>query len=146
MSLTNEAETNLLKLMFQNIAWAFIGDASGLQPSGAPGSYYISLHTADPTETGDQTSGEANYQGYARQLVVRSAGGFTVSGDTVSNAGAVTFPKCTLGSNTASYFGIGTSINGPGHLVAVGDILTPLAISANITPSFAIGALQATAQ
>ena len=59
MSATNAFETDLLKLIFQNVALANVGDASGLQPSSTAGSLYISLHTGDPGETGDQTTSEA---------------------------------------------------------------------------------------
>jgi hypothetical protein len=69
--------TNILELIFQNLAWANIGDASGLQPSGAAGNFYISLHTANPAG-GNQTTSECTYTSYARVAVVRSAGGWTV--------------------------------------------------------------------
>lgn len=55
MSLTNAAETAVLTLLFNNTDWANIGDAAGLQNSATAGSFYVSLHTADPTETGTQT-------------------------------------------------------------------------------------------
>lgn len=58
-----------LKLLFQNLAAAGIGDASGLQPSAVAGSLYVSLYTA---------SGECAYTSYARVAVARSAGGWTV--------------------------------------------------------------------
>jgi len=141
MSLTNTAETNLLKLIFQNIAWANIGDVSGLQPSGAAGNLYISLHTSDPGETGDQTTNECNYTSYARVAVVRSGSGWTVSGDNCSNAAAVAFPQCTGGSNTATHFGIGTDASGAGNLIASGALDASLAISNGITPQFDIGEL-----
>lgn len=141
MSLTNAAETALLTLLFNNTDWANIGDAAGLQNSATAGSFYVSLHTADPTETGTQTSSEANYTGYARVAVARSGAGWTVSGNNVSNAAAVTFGACTAGSSSVTHFGIGTDLSGTGNLILKGALTATLAVSAGITPSFAIGEL-----
>ena len=145
MSMTDTMETALLKLIFQNVGAANIGDATGLLPSGAAGNLYISLHTADPGETGTQTTSEATYTGYARVAVARSSGGWTVAGNTASNAAAVTFPACTGGSSTITYFGIGFASTLTGNLQFSGALSASLAISNGITPSFAIGALTVTA-
>lgn len=141
MSLTNAAETALLTLLFNNTDWANIGDAAGLQNSATAGSFYVSLHTADPTETGTQTSSEATYTGYARVAVARSGAGWTVSGNNVSNAAAVTFGACTAGSSSVTHFGIGTDLSGAGNLILKGALTATLAVSAGITPSFATGEL-----
>ena len=141
MSLSTAAETALLTLIFNNTAWANIGDAGGLQPSATAGSFYVSLHTADPGEAGTQSTSEATYTGYARVAVARSSAGFTVSGSNVSNAAAVTFGACTAGSNTITHFAIGTASTGTGNLVESGALSASLAVSAGITPSFAIGAM-----
>lgn len=145
MSLTNEAENLLVLLLFQNANWANIGDATGLRGSTTAGSFFISLHTADPGETGDQTTNEANYTSYARVAVARTSGGFSVTADTASNAAAVTFPACTGGSSTCTHFGIGTASTAAGHLVASGALTASLAVTNGITPSFAIGAMTAVA-
>lgn len=146
MSLTNAAETALLTLLFNNTDWANIGDAAGLQNSATAGSFYISLHTADPGETGNQTTSEATYTGYARVAVARSSAGFTVSGNNVSNAAAVTFGACTAGSSTITHFGIGTDSTGTGNLIIKSSAFaSSLAVTAGITPSFAIGELDVNA-
>ena len=80
MSLTNTAEANLLNLIFLNLDWANIGDASGLQNSATAGSFYVSLHTSDPGEAGDQSTNEIAYTGYARVAVARTSGVFIVTG------------------------------------------------------------------
>lgn len=145
MSKSNSLESDYLKLVFQNIAAALIGDAAGLQPSATAGSLYVSMHTADPGETGDQTTSEANYTGYARVAVVRSSGGWTVSGTAptqAANAGAVNFPACTGGSSTVTYFGVGTALSGAGKLLYSGALSAPvtsLAVSNGITPAFGAG-------
>lgn len=144
MALSTESTTALILLIFNNTAWANIGDASGLQPSGAAGSFYVSLHTGSPGIGGDQTTNEAGYTSYARVAVARTSGGFTCSGDTASNTAAVTFPACTGSSSTVTYFGIGSASSGAGHLLGFGTT-NSLAVSSGITPSFAIGALTAVA-
>lgn len=141
MSLSNAAETALLTLLFNNTDWANIGDAGGLQNSVADGSFYISLHTGDPGEAGDQTTSEATYTSYARVAVARTSGGWTISGANVSNAAAVTFPTATGGSDTITHFSIGTASSGAGNLVLSGALGSSLAVSNNITPAFAIGVL-----
>jgi hypothetical protein len=133
--------TDLLELLFQNTALALIGDASGLQPSATAGVFWISLHTADPGATGAQNTSECTYTGYGRVSVARSAAGWTVSGVNVSNAAVVEFGACSAGSETATYFGIGTDETAAGNLIRKGALTAGLAISAGITPRFAIGAL-----
>lgn len=141
MSKTNAAENAFLLLLFNNTDWANIGDAAGLQNSATAGSFHVSLHTGDPGETGNQTTSEANYTGYARVAVARSAGGWTVSGNNASNTAAITFGQCSAGSNTITHFGIGTDASGTGNLLFSGALTASLAVSAGITPEFAIGAL-----
>lgn len=69
---------NLLKLVFQNVDHADIGDAAGLQNSAGAGNVYVALHTADPAG-GNQSTSEATYTGYGNRVpVVRSALGWTV--------------------------------------------------------------------
>jgi hypothetical protein len=140
MSATNSFETAILQLIFQNANYANLGDATGLRGSSTAGNLYISLHTADPTDAGDQTSSEASYGSYARVAVARDGSSWTVSGANVSNAAAVTFPACTSGSSTVTHFGIGRSSSGAGELYFKGSVGS-VAISTGITPSFAAGAL-----
>lgn len=141
MSASNLFETDILELVFQNAAFAGIGDAPGLQPAGAVGSLHVSLHTADPGEAGNQTTSECAYTSYARVAVARSAAGWTVAADNVDNAAAVSFPQATGGSETATYFGVGTDAAGAGKLLFSGALTSSLAISNGITPEFAAGEL-----
>jgi hypothetical protein len=145
MSATNAFETALLTLYFNNTDHANIGDAGGLQNSATAGSFYVSLHTGDPGEAGDQTTSEATYTDYARVAVARSGAGWTVSGANVSNTAAVTFPVASAGSNTITHFGIGSDSTGAGNLFFKGVLTASRVISAGITPSFAIGELDVNA-
>ncbi len=149
MSKSNQWESDLLKLYFQNIAATGIGDAGGLLASAAPGSIYVSLHTADPGETGTQTTSEATYTGYARQAVVRSAAGWTVSGTAptqVANAGIVAFPACSAGGDSLTHWALGDDLAGAGKVRYKGALTgSPVVVSTvNTPPSAAIGAIVVT--
>lgn len=141
MSATNAFETALLQLILQNSNIANIGDVTGLRGSSTAGSLYISLHTADPGETGDQTTSETAYTNYARVAVARSGAGWTVSGNNGSNAAAVAFPTGGATGSTITHFGVGTASSGAGVLLFKGALTSSLAVSSGITPSFPIGDL-----
>jgi hypothetical protein len=141
MSKGNTFENDLLLLIFNNTDIADIGDAAGLQNSATAGSLYVSLHTANPDETGTQTSSETSYGAYARVAVARSGAGWTVSGNAVSNTSAITFPTCTSGTPTITHFAVGTASSGTGKILYKGALSASLAVSTGITPSFAAGDL-----
>lgn len=143
MSMSNTSETGLLNLLFKNTAWADIGDAAGLQPSATAGSFYVALHSTDPAEAGDQATSEIAYTGYARVAVARGAG-FTVSGNTVSNAATVQFGECTAGSATVTHFTVGVAASGAGAVLYRGALNDTRSISGGITPIFNAAALSGT--
>lgn len=145
MSRTNAAETDYLELLFNNVDWANIGDAAGIQNSAAAGNLYVSLHTADPGETGAQNTSEATFGSYARQPVARSGAGWTVSGNTATNAALIAFPQASSGSETITHVGIGTDSAGAGNLLWYGALDTSRAVSTGVTLQFAAGALDITA-
>jgi hypothetical protein len=117
MSKANSWETALLSHLFTNAAVANVGDATGLPGAATAGNLYVSLHTADPGETGTQSTSEATYTGYARVAVARSSAGWTVGTGTVANAADINFPQCTAGTSTVTYIGIGTAASGAGTLL-----------------------------
>lgn len=142
MSLGNTFENDLMKLIFNATAIANIADNASASPLT---SYYISLHTGDPGEAGDQTTSEATYTSYARVAVNRNSGGWTVTNNQAVNAATVTFPACTGGSNTLTYFAIGTASSSTGKILLSGALNSSLAVSNGITPQFAAGALTVSA-
>ena len=145
MSATNVFENGMLSLIFENANYANVGDATGLRGSSTAGVFYISLHTANPNETGSQNTNEAAYSGpYARQSVARNSSQWTVTSGVCDNDNAITFPACTGGSETETHFGIGSDATGAGNLFMWGALTASLAVSNGITPSFAPGALDVT--
>ena len=142
MSKSNSFENSLLLLLFNNTDVANIGDAAGLQNSAVAGSLYLSLHTGDPGEAGDQTTNECAYTSYDRVAVARSGAGWTVAGNSVSNAALAQFPECTGGSETITYVSIGTSAYPTAGVILYSGALTASrSVSSGIQPQFAIGAL-----
>lgn len=144
MSLSNAFETGLIDLIFNNVDLTLVGDAGGLLGSVGAGSLYISLHTADPGEAGNQATSESAYTSYARVAVARTAGGWTVAGNQADNTAQVDFPEATGGSETITHFGIGTSISGAGKLIASAALTAARAVSSGITPSFAASSMTVT--
>ena len=144
MSKSNTFENDLLLLVFNNTDITLIGDAAGLQNSASAGSLYVSLHTADPGEAGDQTTNETAYTDYARVAVARSGAGWTVTGNAVANAALVQFPQCGVTGATLTHFGVGTDSSGAGKLLYSGALSASLAVSSGIQPQFAGGDLDIT--
>jgi hypothetical protein len=151
MSATNVFENGLLSLIFENANYANVGDATGLRGSTTAGVFYISLHTANPNETGNQTTSEAAYTSYGRGHntgspvgIARSTAGWTVASGVADNDAVCNFPAATGGSETETHFGIGSDSTGVGNLFLWGALTAGLAVSAGITPSFAVGALDVT--
>lgn len=131
MSKGNTFENDLLKLIFNATAIADLADNDATSPLT---NLYVSLHTADPGEAGDQTTSEANYASYARVAVARTTGGWTVTNNSVSPVADISFPAATGGSNTITYFGVGTASSGAGKLLYSGAVSPTLAVSTGITP------------
>lgn len=138
MSKGNTFENDLLLLIFNATAIGNIADNAAASPLT---NLYVSLHTGDPGEAGSQTTSEAAYTSYARVAVARSGSGWTVSGNTVSNAALIQFPQCTGGSETITHFAIGTAASSTGKLLYKGALSASLAVSSGIQPQFGAGEL-----
>ena len=119
------------KLLFTATAVATIADNAATTPLA---NLYVSLHTADPTAAGNQSSNETAYTSYARVAVSRSGTGWTVTGQTVTPASAITFPACTGGNSIITYFGVGTLVSGVGKLLYAGPLTPNISVSTGVTP------------
>lgn len=135
MSKGNTFENDVLNYTFIKTAFGWAANAN----------FFIGLHTADPGEAGDQLTSEATYTSYARVAVLRTVGGWTVSGAVASNATLIQFPQCSGGTNTITHVCIGTVVGpGAGQIVYSGVLNANLSVSNLIQPQFAIGALTVT--
>jgi hypothetical protein len=106
MTMSNAAEENFFQLLFQAATWTNVATASGTI-------HYLSLHTSNPGETGNQLTNEIAYTNYARVAVTRNGTNWGVT------PGDPTVAANLLGALTAS-----------------------LAISSGITPRFDTNQLQ----
>ena len=131
MSKGNTFENDILKMIFNATPIANIADDAASSPLT---NLYVSLHTADPGEAGDQTTSECAYTSYARVAVARSGAGWTVTDNSVSPAATIAFPAATGGTETATYAGFGTDASGAGKLLYSGAISPTIDISSGVTP------------
>lgn len=137
MSKSDTFENDLVKLIFNATAIANIADNAATSPLT---SLYLSLHTADPGEAGNQTTSEISYTGYARLAVARTSGGFTVSGNSVSLAANQDFGKMTAGTGgTVTYFAVGTASSGTGKILYSGAVSPTITVSNGTIPRLETG-------
>lgn len=107
-----------------------------------PATVYVSLHSADPGETG---ASELTGNGYGRVAVTNNATNWpAASGGVKSNGVAITFAAAT-GSDwaAATHFGIHDASTA-GNPLYLGALTTPKTVQVGDTASFAIGELDVT--
>ena len=141
----NTFENDLLKLIFNATAIANIADNAATSPLT---NLYVSLHTGDPGEAGNQTTNETSYGSYVRVAVARGTSGWTVTNNSVTNAAGVTFAQCSSGTASITHFAIGTASTGTGKVLYKGALTSPtsLAVSSGVQPQFAASSLTVTEQ
>jgi hypothetical protein len=106
---------------------------------------YVSLHTADPTVTGTQTSNEVAYTDYTRKPITKATGWTEFSTTNFRNAALIQFPICGVTGTTVRYVAIGElDTGGAGQIYYIGQISADLVVTTNIQPQFSIGSLQVT--
>lgn len=136
MSKGNTFENDLLQLIFNGTTIANIADDASVSPLT---NLFVSLHTADPGEAGDQTTNECAYTSYARVSVARSGAGWTVTTNSVSPAADIVFPAATGGSETVTHFAVGTDTSGAGKLLYSGTVTPNISVSSGVTPILTTG-------
>ena len=130
MSKGNNFETDILALVFNATA---IPELAENDSTGPATNISVALHTADPGEAGTQATSELAYTGYARVDVVRTSGGWTVTGDSVSPAAAITFGEMTGGAGgTVTHFSVGTGT--ADELLYSGTVTPNIVVSNGVTP------------
>jgi hypothetical protein len=125
MSFSNTAETAINNYIFKGTAVSWNGNTD----------LWLALHTADPGEAGSAVTSETAYGSYARVAVDRATG-FTVAGDTVTNAALAQFPISSSGSSTVTHVSIVTSASGAGTIIASGALNSPQTIVTGNQPQF----------
>lgn len=132
MSKGNVFENDLLKLIFNGTPIANLADNAASSPITT---LYVSLHTADPGEAGDQTTNEIAYTGYGRVGVARSTAGWTVTNNSVSPVNNIDFGAMTGGAGgTVTHFVVGTAVSGAGKILYKGPLSASISVVANVAP------------
>lgn len=136
MSKSNSLENDLLKLLFNATAIANMADNAASSPVT---NLYVSLHTADPGEAGDQTTNEISYTGYARVAVARTSGGWTVTANSVSPVASIDFVISSGGTGgTITHWAVGTAISGAGKLLYSGAVSSTLVVNSGVQPKLGV--------
>lgn len=125
-------ENDLLKLIFNATPIANLADNAASSPLTA---LCVAFHTADPGEAGNQTTNETGYTGYARVSVARTAGGWTVTANSVSPVANIDFGECTAScTGTLTHWSVGTACSGTGKLMYSGTLSPTITLSTNVIP------------
>ncbi len=132
MAKANSLSNALLLLLFNATTFATVAINATSTPIT---NVYASLHTADPTAAGTQTSSEIGYTSYTRVAVARTSGGWTITNQSVSPVAAITFPAGSGGSGTATFCGFGQLATTAGTLWYSGTITPNIVCGNGITPS-----------
>lgn len=133
-SLGNTFENDLMKLIFGAVAIANIADNAASAPLT---SLYTSLHTADPGETGDQTTSETTYTSYVRLAAARdtsTASRWVVTNNIANPNQNFDFAAGTGGSGTVTHFAVGTASSGAGKLLLSGTVSPNITVGNGVTP------------
>lgn len=131
MSKGDAFENDLLKMIFQATAIANLCDNAASSPLT---NLAVALHTADPGETGVQTTNEATYGAYARVSVARTSGGWTVATNTVTPVATISFPASTSGTNTVTHFSVGATGGGATKIFYKGTVTPNIVVTSGVTP------------
>lgn len=126
MSISNYLENQILDLLFDSGAFA------------AGANVYISLHTADPGETG---ASEVTGGSYARQAVNTTTGWDAASGGATANAAAISF--ASMPAVTVTHVGIWDALT-VGNNLWGGALTVSKVLNSGDTFEFAIGDLDVT--
>ncbi len=143
---TNLAETDWLDHFLTNTTFPNVGDAAGLLASAAPGSFDVALNVLDAITDASTvlTDNEVAYTGYVRDTILRTTGGWTVTGDTASNDALMQFCEMTAGGpDTITDVSMGFASGSIMHVW--GQVTIDLVVNNGVNPQLAINALDITA-
>jgi hypothetical protein len=135
MSIADVSENAILALIFNATTWTGYAVNATTSPET---NIICALHTADPGDAGSQSTSEATYSSYARVNVLRTTGGWTISGTNPTQAApvsAINFPAGTGGTGTVTYFSTGKSGGGATPILFSGTVTPNIATGNGVTPS-----------
>lgn len=131
MSISDTTETAVMALIFNATAWGNYADNAASTPET---NIVVALQTADPTDSGNMSSSEVTYTSYTRVNVLRTSGGWTVTGGSVSPVANIDFPAGTGGSGTVTHFSTGKSGGGASAILWSGTVTPNIVTGNGVTP------------
>ncbi len=145
-ALTDLMKDDLLDLLMTNVSLPNIGDAAGILKSAADGTWNIELHTGNTISNTStvQTEAVAAYTGYVSQTLARNVSAWTVASGLADNDAAITFPISASGPETETDVSLGGLDTSTDIMHIFGPLADALIVNVNVTPEFAIGALDIT--
>lgn len=129
-------DQQILALLLNGTAIANVADNAASSPLA---NLFLSLHTASPGASGNQSTSEAAYGSYARVSIARTSSGFTVSAGVATLTTAQSFPTATSGSETETFFGLGEATSGATELFYFGALSPTIAVASGVTPQLTTG-------
>lgn len=135
-------QQEILGLLLNGVGISGVADNTATAPLA---DLYVALHTVDPGPSGDQTTGEVSYTGYARVAISRSSvsPAWTISGDAPAVASLnnlVAFGSMTGGTGgVVSHFSIGSAQTGAGEIFYYGTISPTITVTNGVIPQLAAG-------
>ena len=131
MSMSDDLENNLLKLIFNATAWANYADNAAATPQT---NIHCGLHTGDPGDAGNMSTTESAYTNYSRVNVPRTGGGWAVVTNSVSPVANIDFPPGTGGSGTVTHFSSGKTGGGAATILFSGTVTPNIVTGNGVTP------------
>lgn len=135
MSFSDAAENAIMLLIFNATAWADYADNDATSPQTLTP---LTLHTTPgPADAGTMSTNEITYSGYARKDWNRAsgAGGWTVTGGSVSPQANIDFAAGTAGTSpVATHFGVGKAGGGALPVIVWGTITPNITTGEGVTP------------
>jgi hypothetical protein len=134
---SNTYEASLLALLLNGVGITGVADNTASSPLA---NLYVALHTGNPAGSGNQTTNEISYTGYARVAVGRSSGSpfWTIAGSSPASAqpgSTITFGNMTGGAGgTVTYISIGSASSGAGEIFYYGTVAPNIVVSAGVSP------------
>ena len=128
---SNAAESGIMKLLFQAVAWSLMADNTATTPQT---NIHMALATADYTDTGTMSSNETTYTSYARVNVARTTGGWAEASGSVTPVATIAFPAGTGGSGTVTHMAAGVTGGGTTAVHMYGTVTPNIVTGNGVTP------------
>lgn len=131
MSMSDALENGLLLLLYNATTFANYAINATSSPQT---NIEVAAHTASPGDSGTAATSEAAYTSYARAVVARTSGGWTVTAGSCSPVAAISWPAGTGGSGTITHFSTCKAGGGAAILLDYGTVTPNLTTGSGITP------------